>query len=495
MHSTYVRNFASTAVMILVSFLMIGVAFGFASRRVFLSETSQQVKASSRELSAIAEAYGDVGDLRAPELSMTLTAVASSTGENIFIVDANGALVACSDPDFHCEHIGTVLDRKLLDTLPPSGSVAELGRMHELYPQPQYSVVTALCAQDGSLLGYLFVSRDTREALSVWQSILPLFFIISLFVMILALSFGLANSRFQSQPLREMAEAARRYGRGDLSVRVDIRDRDDEIGELADAFNSMAESLERSESRRREFIANVSHELKTPMTTIAGFADGILDGTIPPESEKKYLQTISSETKRLARLVRSMLELSRLQAGDPAELLKQSFDIAEILRRTLLSFADKIDSRGLDVSFQVPEETILVLGNADAITQVVYNLFDNAVKFSKPGTELGVSLWKDNAKAYISVRNHGNTIPEAEIPLLFERFHKSDRSRSQDRDGVGLGLYIVKTILNNHGEDIAVTSRQGVTDFVFTLALKQENKKSESKKQSDTANRKHGDQI
>ena len=204
---------------------------------------------------------------------------------------------------------------------------------------------------------------------------------------------------------------------------------------------------------------------------------------IPPESEKKYLQTISSETKRLSRLVRSMLELSRIQAGNREDLLSQSFDISEVLRRTLVNFIDKIEERGLDVDFQVPEEPIVVIGNADAITQVVYNLFDNAVKFSRNGTELGVSLWKDDAKAYVSVRNHGSTIPEAEIPLLFERFHKSDRSRSQDRDGVGLGLYIVKTILNNHGEDIAVTSRQGVTDFVFTLALKPESKKGDPKKQ------------
>ena len=493
MHSTYVRNFASTAVMILVSFLMIGVAFGFSSRRVFLSETAQQVRNSSHELSEIAVAYAEEGDLRAPELSMTLTAVAASTGEHIFITDSEGVLVACSDPGLLCEHIGLAMDADVVSSLPKSGSTIGPGRIHDLYAEPQYSVVTALCGRDDTLLGYLFVSRDTHEALAVWQSILPLFFVISLFVMLLALTFGLANSRFQSQPLREMADAARKFGRGDLTVRVDIHDREDEIGELADAFNSMAESLEKSESRRRDFIANVSHELKTPMTTIAGFADGILDGTIPHSSEKKYLQTISSETKRLSRLVRSMLELSRLQAGDPSELLKQSFDISEILRLTLISFADKIEAKHMDVSFQVPEDAILVLGNADAITQVVYNLFDNAVKFSKEGTELGVSLWKDNSKAYISVRNSGNTIPESEIPLLFDRFHKSDRSRSQDRDGVGLGLYIVKTILNNHGEDIAVTSRQGITDFVFTLTLKQENKRSESKLKTELPNRRQGE--
>ena len=208
------------------------------------------------------------------------------------------------------------------------------------------------------------------------------------------------------------------------------------------------------------------------MTTISGFVDGILDGTIPPEQERHYLETISAETKRLARLVRSMLELSRLQAEDRSILLSKSFDAAEMMRLTLINFADKITARHLDVDFRVPEEAVEVQGDVDAITQVSYNLLDNAVKFAREGTTLTLSLWKDSSKAYISVRSCGDTIPASEIPLLFDRFHKSDRSRSKDRDGVGLGLYIVKTILNNHGEDIAVTSREGVTDFVFTLTLK-----------------------
>ena len=162
----------------------------------------------------------------------------------------------------------------------------------------------------------------------------------------------------------------------------------------------MADSLEQSETKRREFIANVSHELKTPMTTISGFADGILDGTIPPESEKKYLQIISSETKRLARLVRSMLELSRLQAKDRATLLKNSFDISEQLRLTLITFADKIDQKHLEVVFNVPEEAIKVLGDVDAITQVIYNLLDNAIKFSRENSPLTISLWKDSKKVH-----------------------------------------------------------------------------------------------
>ena len=482
MHSTYVRNFANTAIMIIVSFLIIGIAFGAVSRNVFLKGTHEQVNDASREVSAIATAYAREGDLASPELGMTMTAVASSTGQQIFMTNKEGYVIACSDSDPNCPHIGNILARQLIAALPRTGSTAYFDTLEGIYPDVHYTVVSAITDENGALLGHLFVSRDTRDALSVWQTMLPLLFVISMVVLILALVFGLASSRYLTQPLQEMAEAARRFGRGDLSVRVDV-ERDDEIGELADAFNSMADSLEKSETLRRDFVANVSHELKTPMTTIAGFADGILDGTIPPESEKRYLETISSETKRLSRLVRSMLELSRLQAGTTEDLLRESFDICEILRRTLVSFAEKIEGKNMDVEFQVPEDAMLVLGNADAITQVVYNLFDNAIKFSKAGTPLGISLWKDNTKAYVSIKNHGNTIPEAEIPLLFDRFHKSDRSRSQDRDGVGLGLYIVKTILNNHGEDIAVTSRQGVTEFVFTLALKQESKKQDNRKQ------------
>ncbi len=473
MHSTIFRNFAITAAMVIVSFMMIGLAFAVVSRNVFVTETRDSVMSSSQEVSRMASAYAQAGDLRSLELRMTLSTIASSTDQHIFISNPRGYVVTCSDSVAFCEHIGVALSDEVTNYLPQEGAITYRGTLGGFYPDPHYTVATALQNDTGTVLGYLFVSRNTKSALDVWETMLPLFFLISLVVLCLALLFSYASSRYLAKPLKDMAQAARRFGQGDLSARVEVADNTDEIGELAEAFNSMADSLEKSEEKRREFIANVSHELKTPMTTIAGFADGLLDGTIPPQSQNKYLQIISSETKRLARLVRSMLELSRLQAGDRSVLLQNSFDATELLRLTLISFADKIDEKHLDVDFQVPEEPVITLGDPDAITQVVYNLLDNAVKFSKEGSQIGLSLWKDDTKAYVSVRNRGATIPEAEIPLIFERFHKSDRSRSQDRDGVGLGLYIVKTVLTNHGEDIAVTSRQGVTDFVFTLTLKQ----------------------
>ena len=270
-----------------------------------------------------------------------------------------------------------------------------------------------------------------------------------------------------------MAEAARKFGQGEFDVRVTgYENRCDEISTLAEAFNAMANSLEKVESQRSEFIANVSHELKTPMTTIAGFAEGILDGTIPPEREKESLQIIVSETRRLSRLVRRMLDLSRLKAlSETAVTAQETFDLTEVMSRVIVSLENKITSRHLDMDVQMPEGKLMVWGDPDSVTQVCYNLLDNAAKFAAPDSTITVQIVKKDGKAVTSVRNLGATIPQDELPLLFDRFHKADSSRSMDRDGVGLGLYIVKTILGNLKENITVTSEDGVTQFTFTLTL------------------------
>ena len=275
-----------------------------------------------------------------------------------------------------------------------------------------------------------------------------------------------------ARPLDEMAAASRKFARGDFSVRVKQEDdTTDEMGSLIDSFNKMADSLEKAEARRSEFIANISHELRTPMTTISGFADGILDGTIPKDQEEKYLRSIRDETRRLSRLVRDMLDVSqmRARASDPSK--RTVFDLTELVLQTLLSFESRATKKNLDVDPQLPDNHIMVRADKDAITQVIYNLLDNAVKFAHEGTCITLRLYKDNGKAYVSVKDVGETIPPDDLPFIFDRFHKSDRSRSLDTTGVGLGLYLVKTIINSHDEDIAVRSEDGVTEFVFTLPL------------------------
>ena len=267
-----------------------------------------------------------------------------------------------------------------------------------------------------------------------------------------------------------MVQATRLYSEGDFSPRMPDDHRVDEIGELSASFNQMAESLQQQELQRREFISDVSHDLKTPLTTIAGYTDGILDGTIPPERERHYLQIISDECRRLSRMVRRMLDVSQIQAIDPLRS-GASFDLCEAMRRVLISLEKKITDRNLDVDARIPDSPIFVYGDNDMITQVLYNLLENAAKFARQGSTLYFAVEPRDQRAQVTVRNRGDTIPPEELPRLFDRFHKSDQSRSVDKDGVGLGLYIVKTILHQHREEIFANSENGITEFSFSLRI------------------------
>ncbi len=226
----------------------------------------------------------------------------------------------------------------------------------------------------------------------------------------------------------------------------------------ADVRDSMNETASVSETTRRNFIANVSHELKTPMTTIAGFIDGILDGTIPQNKQKQYLRIVSTEVKRLSRLVASMLSLSRIDNGE-LRISKQSFNLADVVISTLLTFEQKIEERHIDIQgLDTCMKPVKVEGDPDLIYQVVYNLFENAVKFVDTGGYIKVTLTEFSDRTELEIKNSGHGIEPDELVHIFERFYKTDKSRSQDKNGMGLGLYIVKTIMHLHGGDITASS-------------------------------------
>jgi len=319
----------------------------------------------------------------------------------------------------------------------------------------------------------VMVSTPIDYSAEMLKRISDIFVFVSLLVVVIFVFIIIFFAKHQSKPLKAMAQAASAFGHGDLTARVKTGNGySEEMEELALAFNNMASSLQKSEYQRQEFVANVSHELKTPMTSIAGYVDGLLDGTIPQEKQQQYLQIVSEETKRLSRLVRSMLDISRLQdQGGITEEQKTRFDLAEWAGRTLINFEKKIMDKELDVQVEMPEHPVYTMADQDSIIQVIYNLIDNAVKFCPSQGQLTLTVQEGGNKAYVSVGNDGETIPPEELPLVFDRFHKIDKSRSQNRDSWGLGLYIVKTIIGAHGENISVTSRDGKTTFTFTLPL------------------------
>ena len=472
MRSYYFKNFLLVTILVMLAFVILGATFVGIGRNYMLRERKGSLESNAVELSRMASAYLRDGTLEEWDFRIMLSSIARSTGNHCFVTDGDGTVITCSDTELLCGHIGKRISGQAMEDLHRQGYYSGMSSLNDFYPEKRYVAALLVPSVGDRVEAYIFTSSDLSGVLHVWRTLLNIFLVTALSIMALLLVLFFISLRVQSRPLREMADAAVKFAHGDFSARVSVDDRDDEIGALAASFNQMAESLARSEKRRSDFVANVAHELKTPMTTIAGFADGILDGTIPQDQESKYLRTISDETKRLNRLVRSMLDLSRMESAGQEELRKKSFDATELLARTLLLFESKINGKGLEVDALIPEDPMLVCGDADAINQVIYNLLENAVKFARPGSELGVSLFKKGEKAYVSIRNQGETIPAEELPLIFDRFHKADRSRSADRDGYGLGLHIVKTIVNNHGEDITVTSRDGVTEFLFSLTLK-----------------------
>jgi signal transduction histidine kinase len=462
--------------MFAVCFVVFGLTMLIMGRAFLMREKEDSLYANVEEVKSFAEAVHEQSGLQSFELRMNLTVIARCTGNHILLCDTDGLVVSSSDDQRVSPYIGQQLDEDVITQLEQDGTYEALTDLDGLYDSMRYVVAEPLQSWDGGMVGYVFVSYAGDGFFGTWRGFATMFVLIAFCVLLLAILFEYYNAKRLARPLHEMAEAADRFAHGDYSARISPYEEPDEIGTLTDAFNAMAESLEQNESRRREFVANVSHELRTPMTSIAGFADGILDGTIPRQEERKYLETISSETKRLSRLVRSMLDMSRLQGGDPS-LREGRFDLGEMVVQTVLNFEERVDAKHLNMNLNMPEDGIFVRGDMDSLTRVVYNLVDNAVKFAYEGTDLTISLWKEGGKAYTSVQDVGAEIPREELSRIFERFHKADHSRSQDKDGVGLGLYMVRQILAAHDQDIFVTSQNGVTAFTFTLALAENEEK------------------
>ena len=462
-----------------LSFTLLSTAFMLLSYRYIISETRDRLERNAGYIAAATSDYLQnisnvslLDGLKWTLYQSTMETVSSVSEASVIVANTQGEILYATDEGMYAKRVPQQMVNQILD----QGNYAGLTNLEGLYGSNRYiaglPIQVPLDNPNLSVnLGVVLVSGDTSGLSEMWRSTATIFFFAAVVVLLIAVVASSITSAHQTRPLTEMAEAARKFGRGEFDVRVNYKDRCDEIGELAEAFNSMANSLAKVESQRAEFIANVSHELKTPMTTIAGFAEGILDGTIPPEKERDALNVVVSETRRLSRLVRRMLDLSRLNALAETVTAQEQFDITEIMSRVLISLEGRITGRGLDVEAKFPDDPVMVWGDPDGVTQVCYNLLDNAAKFAAQGTAITVQIVKKDGKAYISVRNLGATIPPDELPLLFDRFHKADYSRSVDREGVGLGLYIVKTILGNLKENITVTSEDGVTQFTFTLTL------------------------
>ncbi|MCL2099916.1 MAG: HAMP domain-containing histidine kinase [Oscillospiraceae bacterium] len=325
------------------------------------------------------------------------------------------------------------------------------------------TAVAYAAVPEGELAGHL-----EDAAAEFISQIVKTVIITCLWVLVAAMVITYLMTEKVISPVRAMNRAAKSFAAGRFDVRVPVKG-GDEVAELAAAFNSMAADLAANEETQRSFISNVSHDLRTPMTTIAGFIDGILDGTITEDKHAYYLNIIESEIRRLARLVTVMFDITRIQAGE-RKFNKTVFDICETARLVLISLEQKIDAKNLEVEFFCDAEKMQVYADADAVHQVLQNLCENAVKFAYERGFFKIGIYDKAKWIDVSVFNTGEGISAEDIPFVFDRFYKSDKSRGLDKSGVGLGLFITKTIIDAHEENIQASSEYGRNcEFVFTL--------------------------
>lgn len=386
---------------------------------------------------------------------------------NILITDSDGNILLL-DSHTPADYVKGSIPMHVMTSLSGGQVLTLLNTMGGVFEKPHLIRALPITREPTEMVGGIFICSSSSSLNELLDVVIKTVIMSSLWVMLAALVAVYFISERIIGPLKSMSKAAKNFASGKFDSRITVTGRD-EVAELATAFNKMAESLANLENMRRSFLANVSHDLRTPMTTISGFIDGILDGAIPPEKQDYYLNIIATEVRRLSRLVSQLLDISRIQAGE-RRFSMVVFDICEMTRQILISFESRIDEKGLNVEFNSDNDSMFAFADRDAIHQILYNLCDNAVKFSREKGTLRISIREREKKIHVSVYNEGMGIPPEDLPMVFDRFYKSDKSRGLDKAGVGLGLYIAKTIIDAHGEEIVVRSTYGeFCEFEFTL--------------------------
>ena len=484
------KYFLVTISIILASFVFLGGALLLFVSKLWMDEKTALLEENTLSVAQNTAAVlgsdylGESGRGSVIVICNTLHQISNAIDADVFITNTEGQVVYCKEilqsnmalytGNCMVHNAYSVPENIMADAL--KKTVSTTGTLGGALSDVHF-VVSSPVVVNGKTVAVVFSTQDVIGGLTPYVAgILRVFSAATLFAFAMAFILVYLVSLRLTKPLREMSAAAKQYATGDFSKRIPIKSNShifgkDETDELIVAFNSMAQALATLEMSRRSFVANVSHELKTPMTTIGGFIDGILDGTIEPEKETQYLKIVSDEVKRLSRLVTGMLNMSKIEAGE-LELKPVKFDISEMIFRTLLSFEQIIDKKHIEIKGLDSFESNNIVADKDMINQVVYNLIDNAVKFTPEGGYIEVSSKADSEKVIVRIRNSGMGIPGEEIDKIFERFYKIDKSRSYDVKGAGMGLYIVKTIIELHGGNIVARSEQGqYAEFIFQLPL------------------------
>ena len=476
--SLFARMLITISLVLTVSFLILSAVLANYSNQYEVEKRAAQLeRTATAAAELLEERFGIPSDeglaafiARDPVACRSFFRVyLSNTEETVLLLcDSFGKVLLAED--------GSAEPPRHLEKLLPDALLSDLsaGRLlHDHYDlfgdDGRLAAACPLYGSDGDVVGSVVVYSLTDNYGGMTRVVLRTVLLSSLWIILGAIVILYLFCERVAGPLHEMGIITKRFAKGRFDRRVTVVG-DDEIATLGRAFNQMADSLEQLENMRNSFISNVSHDLRTPMTSILGFIEGINSGAIPEEKHAYYLDVIATEVRRLSRLVTDLLDLSRLESGT-RKFNFTTFDICEMARLILISNEQRIEQKHLDVNFAVSQESMMVIGDKDAIHQVLYNLCDNAIKFSSEGGAFSLTIAPSGRhKVFVTVYNEGEGIPDADIPFVFDRFYKSDKSRGRDKTGAGLGLYICKTIMEAHGEELTLNSVEGES-CAFTLTL------------------------
>ena len=401
-----------------------------------------------------------------------LSGFSRSSQSHIMVIDDKGNVLVNTGDSGFVHDVPAYINGEYSRAVLAGQRNSIIGTMGGIFSETMFTLQVPVMGSNDRPMGAVFISIPIPEQQKMNHELfrILLFSTVAVIIVSFLLSYMLAK-RF-SMPIKSIRNSAKEFAQGHLDARVgETATKSDigEIAELAETFNNMAFELEKVEDIRKSFISDVSHELRTPMTTISGFVYGMLDDTIPPDKQKEYLKIVYDEVTRLSRLVNTFLDISRMQS-DKMVMHKTNFDINETIRLTIIGLERRLEEKRINVRLNFDSDSCYVRADSDSIKRVLTNLLDNAVKFTNENGEISVTVKPKQQEVYVSVRNTGCGIPAEQQQMVFERLYKVDQSRSVNREGTGIGLYLVRSIIRAHGKNIRVNSVEGeFAEFIFSL--------------------------
>ncbi len=420
-----------------------------------------------KEAVLIADSYA--ADLYNSEITLEsvwrqITAIGTYVNADIWIVNPSGLIVLNSSEELDIENSVTIPNFSPTIT---GDSFYTVGNFWGMFDEEMISAFAPITSQY-KVKGYVIIHASMQELEDSCNSLLNISYITLVILFLLSLIILLFFTEIVYLPLRKITRATEQYAAGNFRYECQV-DSDDEIGYLAASLSYMASEVAKSEDNQKRLVANISHDFRSPLTSMRGYLEAMLDGTIPPEQHEKYIQVVLNETDRLTKLTNSLLTLNNLNTQGMI-LDRTDFDINKVIRDTAESFGGTCRQKLIKIELVLTGDEMIVNADMVKIQQVLYNLVDNAIKFSHKNSSIKIETTEKSNKLFVSVKDNGIGIPADSLKLIWDRFYKTDLSRGKDKRGTGLGLSITKEIIRAHNENINVISTEGIgTEFIFTL--------------------------